>query len=96
MPLSMSGIIFQTRKALKPGLKIPFRMCAQQHKDEGNTHVAGQAEKQATEGQSFTSPVSHEGHLFVVWLVKSMFCFSVCQPGLLAPLLLSICKDGQS
>lgn len=42
-------------------------MCAQQHKDEGNTHVARHTdpERQAGWRQGSTSPVSHKRHLFV-------------------------------
>ncbi len=38
-----------------------------QHKDEGNTHVAGHtgSERQAGRRQGSTSPVRHKRHLFV-------------------------------
>lgn len=48
--LSTQGINFQTKNVLKPGLKIPFRMCAQWHKDEGNTHVAGHTSSERRAG----------------------------------------------
>lgn len=40
-------------------------MCAQRHKDDENTHVAGHTEERAGRRQGSTSPVSHERHLFV-------------------------------
>lgn len=51
-------------------------MCAQQCKDEGNTHVAGHTEEQAGRRQGSTSAVIHKRHLFVCLAAEVEVLFS--------------------